>query len=46
MAMPGLRKLLQDLRQFEQIVDEVSQDTLLHDQTGYSAEARSARPRW
>ena len=41
MAMPGLRKLLQDLRQqFEQIVDEVSKDTLLHDQTGYSAEAR------
>ena len=41
MAMPGLRKLLQDLRQqFEQIVDEVSRDTLLHDQTGYSAEAK------
>ena len=41
MATPQLRKLVLDLRQkFEQIVDEVSKDTLLNDQTGYSAEAR------
>lgn len=41
MATPQLRKLVLDLRQkFEQIVDEVSKDTLLTDQTGYSAEAR------
>jgi type I restriction enzyme R subunit len=41
MARPPLRKLVLDLRQkFEQIVDEVSKDTLLVDQTGYSAEAR------
>lgn len=41
MAMPALRKLLVELRQkFEQIVDEVSMDTLLHDHTGYSAEAK------
>jgi type I restriction enzyme R subunit len=41
MAKPPLRKLILDLRQkFEQIVDEVSKDTLLPEQTGYSAEAR------
>ena len=41
MALPGLRKLLVDLRQqFEQIVDEVSRDTLLLDQTGPSAAAK------
>lgn len=41
MAMPALRKLILDLRQqFEQIVDEVSRDTLLFDQTGYSAQAK------
>jgi type I restriction enzyme R subunit len=41
MAKPALRKLILDLRQkFEQIVDEVSKDTLLPEQTGYSAEAR------
>ena len=41
MAMPALRKLLVELRQkFEQIVDEVSTDALLHDHTGYSAAAR------
>ena len=41
MATPPLRKLILDLRQkFEQIVDEVSKDTLLSDQTGYSPEAR------
>src|SRR2546422_869364 len=41
MATPPLRKLILDLRQkFEQIVDEVSKDTLLPEQTGYSAEAR------
>jgi type I restriction enzyme, R subunit len=41
MARPPLRKLVLDLRQkFEQIVDELSKDTLLVDQTGYSAEAR------
>jgi type I restriction enzyme R subunit len=41
MAKPPLRKLVLDLRQkFEQIVDEVSKDTLLPEQTGYSAEAR------
>lgn len=38
---PPLRQLVQDLkRQFEQIIDEVSQDELLHDQTGISAQAR------
>src|SRR2546428_176969 len=41
MAAPPLRKLILDLRQkFEQIVDEVSKDTLLPEQTGYSLEAR------
>jgi type I restriction enzyme R subunit len=41
MAAPPLRKLILDLRQkFEQIVDEVSKDTLLADQTGYSPEAK------
>jgi type I restriction enzyme R subunit len=41
MATPPLRKLILDLRQkFEQIVDEVSKDTLLPDETGYSPEAR------
>jgi type I restriction enzyme R subunit len=41
MAAPPLRKLILDLRQkFEQIVDEVSKDTLLAEQTGYSPEAR------
>lgn len=41
MAHPALRKLLVELRQkFEQIVDEVSNDTLLHNETGYSTEAR------
>jgi type I restriction enzyme R subunit len=41
MAAPPLRKLILDLRQkFEQIVDEVSKDTLLPEQTGYSPEAR------
>lgn len=38
---PPLRQLVQDLkRQFDQIIDEVSQDELLADQTGISAEAR------
>src|SRR3989454_163086 len=41
MAAPPLRKLILDLRQkFEQIVDEVSKDTLLPEETGYSPEAR------
>jgi type I restriction enzyme R subunit len=41
MAAPPLRKLILDLRQkFEQIVDEVSKDVLLPEQTGYSPEAR------
>jgi type I restriction enzyme R subunit len=41
MAAPPLRKLILDLRQkFEQIVDEVSKDELLTEQTGYSPEAR------
>jgi type I restriction enzyme R subunit len=41
MAQPPLRKLILDLRQkFEQIVDEVSKDTLIHEETGFSAEAR------
>src|SRR5437870_4729920 len=41
MAAPPLRKLILDLRQkFEQIVDEVSKDSLVPEQTGYSAEAR------
>jgi type I restriction enzyme R subunit len=40
-SRPKLRKLILDLRQkFEQVVDEVSQDQLLDDQTGYSAEAK------
>jgi type I restriction enzyme R subunit len=39
-AKPVLRKLLLDLRdQFEQIVDEVSRDALIEDQTGYSSES-------
>lgn len=38
---PALRQLVQDLkRQFEQIIDEVSQDELLADKTGLSADAR------
>jgi type I restriction enzyme R subunit len=41
MSRPALRKLLLDLRhKFEQVVDEVSKDQLLADQTGYSPEAR------
>ncbi len=41
MAAPPLRKLILDLRQkFEQIVDEVSKDVLIPEQTGYSPEAR------
>jgi len=41
MATPPLRKLILDLQQkFEQIVDEVSKDSLLAEQTGYSPEAR------
>jgi type I restriction enzyme, R subunit len=41
MAKSPLRKLILDLRQkFEQIVDEISIDTLIPEQTGYSAEAR------
>jgi type I restriction enzyme R subunit len=40
MTTPALRRLILDLRQkFEQIVDEVSKDELVPDQTGYSAEA-------
>src|SRR5439155_3221738 len=36
-----LRKLILDLRQrFEQIIDVDSKDTLLHEHTGYSPEAR------
>ena len=38
---PALRKLILDLRhKFEQVVDEVSKDELIADQTGYSPEAR------
>jgi type I restriction enzyme R subunit len=38
---PKLRRLLLDLRQkFEQIVDEVSKDELIDDETGISPEAR------
>jgi len=41
MSTPALRKLILDLRQkFEQVVDEVSKDELLHEQTGYSQEAK------
>ena len=41
MAAPLLRKAILDLRQkFEQIVDEVSKDVLLPEQTGFSPEAR------
>jgi type I restriction enzyme R subunit len=41
MTKPPLRKLLLELRQkFEQIVDEISKDQLLLDQTGYSQEAK------
>jgi type I restriction enzyme R subunit len=41
MAAPPLRKLILDLRQkFEQIVDDVSKDSLINGHTGYSAEAR------
>jgi type I restriction enzyme R subunit len=41
MAKPSLRKLILDLRQkFEQIVDEISKDTLVAERTGYSPEAR------
>lgn len=40
-TQPVLRQLVQDLkRQFDQIIDEVSQDELLADKTGLSAEAR------
>jgi type I restriction enzyme, R subunit len=38
---PALRQLVQDLkRQLEQIIDEVSEDELLADKTGLSADAR------
>lgn len=41
MSRPALRKLILDLRhKFEQVVDEVSKDFLIPDQTGYSPEAR------
>ncbi|WP_284667497.1 type I restriction-modification enzyme R subunit C-terminal domain-containing protein [Myxococcus sp. SDU36] len=41
MGMPALRKVLIELRQkFEQVVDEVSVDALIEEQTGYSAEAK------
>ena len=41
MSQPKLRTLILELRQkFEQVVDEVSQDELLGDSTGLSAEAR------
>ena len=41
MSKPELRKLILDLRQkFEQMVDEVSKDELLAEQTGYSPEAK------
>ena len=41
MATPPLRKLILDLRQkFEQVVDEISKDVLIPEQTGYSPEAR------
>ena len=41
MSRPALRKLILDLRhKFEQVVDEVSKDVLIPDQTGYSPEAR------
>lgn len=41
MSTPALRKLILDLRQkFEQMVDEVSKDELLAEQTGYSPEAK------
>jgi type I restriction enzyme, R subunit len=38
---PALCQLVKDLKkQFEQIIDEVSRDELIADQTGFSAEAR------
>ena len=41
MSRPALRKLILDLRhKFEQVVDEISKDELIADQTGYSPEAR------
>ncbi len=41
MSRPALRNLILDLRhKFEQVVDEVSKDDLLQDNTGFSAEAR------
>jgi type I restriction enzyme R subunit len=41
MSQPKLRKLILDLRQkFEQVVDEVSKDSLVDEHTGYSPEAR------
>jgi type I restriction enzyme R subunit len=41
MSRPALRKLILDLRhKFEQVVDEVSKDELLHEETGHSQEAR------
>lgn len=40
-TQPALRQLVQDLkRQLEQIIDEVSEDELVADKTGLSAEAR------
>jgi type I restriction enzyme R subunit len=40
-TQPALRQLVQDLKkQFDQIIDEVSEDELLADKTGLSAEAR------
>jgi len=45
MTTPPLRKLILDLRQkFEQIVDEISKDVLIPEQTGYSPR-RGRRPR-
>jgi type I restriction enzyme R subunit len=40
-SRPALRQLVQDLkRQLEQIIDEVSEDELIADKTGLSADAR------
>lgn len=45
MSRPALRKLILDLRhKFEQVLDEVSKDVLIADQTGYSPEAREKAP--
>lgn len=42
MSKPGLRKLILELKhQFEQMIDDISRDELLHEETGFSEDAKA-----